>query len=184
MKKLLVVVDYQKDFVDGALGFAGAERLEPGIVRAVERTMAEGGFVLFTRDTHPENYHATREGRFLPVAHCIAGSEGHQLYGGLHAYETGLRERVRVVDKPTFGCAGIGAAAAELCGGAPAVVELCGLVTDICVIANAILLHSALPEAEIRVLEGLVGSGNEASARAALAVMAGMGIEIEARNYL
>lgn len=179
MKKLLVVVDYQNDFVSGALGFAGAEALEPGIAEAVEATLAGGGFVLFTRDTHPKAYGDTREGRYLPIPHCIEGSAGHQLYGALHAFETAPRERVKIVDKPMFGLASIGQEAEALCGAAPDVVEICGLVTDICVIANAILLHSALPEAKITILGDLVGSGNQENARAALAVMAGMGIEID-----
>jgi nicotinamidase-related amidase len=177
VKELLVVVDYQNDFVNGALGFEGAETLEPGIVQAVEQTLAEGGFVLFTRDTHPASYHETREGRFLPIAHCVEGSTGHQLFGRLHAYEEAPHARVAVANKPNFGLADIGQRAVALCGGAPDVVRLCGLVTDICVVTNAMLLHSALPEAEVGVLEGLVGSGNQKNAEAALSLLAGMGIE-------
>lgn len=180
MKKLLVVVDYQNDFVNGALGFAGAERLEPGILAAVRDTLAGGGYVLFTRDTHDgaEGYLQTREGGYLPVPHCAAGTEGHALFGGLHTYEENPQPHTLVLDKPTFGCAGISAAAQELCGGEPDEVELCGVVTDICVIANAILLHTGLPGAHIRILSGLCGSGSTEGAAAALRVMAGMGMEI------
>ena len=176
MKKLLVVVDYQKDFVDGALGFAGAEKLEAGILRAVENTLAAGGYVLFTRDTHGADYLNTREGRFLPVPHCIAGTPGHRLYGGLARYEETPPPRTALLDKPTFGSADIAAAAAALCGGRPDAIEVCGVVTDICVITNALLLHTAFLEADIRVLVPLCGSGDAKKAAQALDVLAGMGL--------
>ncbi|NLW78038.1 MAG: cysteine hydrolase [Ruminococcaceae bacterium] len=178
MKKLLVVVDYQNDFVSGALGFPGAEKLEAGIVHQVEATLAEGGQVLFTRDTHEADYLQTREGIHLPIPHCVEGSTGHQLYGKLHTYEEHRVPGTMLLDKPTFGCVDIGKKAAGLCGGAPDVIELCGLVTDICVIANAILLHSYFPKAQMRVLAALCGSGNAAGAQGALDIMRGMGMEI------
>lgn len=178
MKKLLVVVDYQKDFVDGALGFAGAEKLEPGILAAVEETLAAGGYVLFTRDTHQDDYMETREGGFLPVPHCIAGQTGHQLYGGLRRYEAEPQPRTAFVDKPTFGSANIVAAVRDLCGGAPDAIDVCGVVTDICVITNTLLLHTGFPQAQVRVLGALCGSGNRENAQKALDVLAGMGISV------
>ena len=178
MKKLLVVVDYQKDFVDGALGFPGAEKLEPGILQAVEDTLSAGGSVLFTRDTHGEDYLDTREGRGLPVPHCVAGTPGHQLYGRLHRYETEALPRTALLDKPTFGSPDIAAAAEKLCGGPPEDIALCGLVTDICVIANAVILHTAFPGAQVKVLESLVGSGNAEGAAKALDVMRGLHIQV------
>lgn len=176
MKKLLVVVDYQNDFVSGALGFDGAEKLEPGIVLAVEQTLAEGGFVLFTRDTHQADYLNTREGQYLPVPHCMKGQAGHQLFGRLHGYEVELPTRTGLVDKPTFGSPDIVQAAQDLCGGPPDLIELCGVVTDICVVANALVLHTGFPRAAVRVLGGLCGSGNRENAQKALDVLAGMGI--------
>lgn len=178
MKKLLCVVDYQNDFVNGALGFSGAEQLEPGIVAAVENQLANGGFVLFTRDTHGEDYLSTREGRYLPVPHGLSGSHGHQLYGRLHAYETNPTPHTALLDKPTFGSPDIISAAEKLCGGKPDTIELCGLVTDICVISNAILLHTGFPNATIRVLAPLCGSGNSENAAKALDVLRNLGIDI------
>lgn len=178
MKKLLVVVDYQNDFVTGALGFSVAEKLENGIFQLVERHLSEGGYVLFTRDCHSTEYMKTREGKFLPVPHCIEGQEGHALYGKLHQYEVTVVPRTALLDKPTFGSPAIGTMAEKLCGGQPCQVELCGLVTDICVVANAILLHSFFPLAKVRVLEGLVGTANEENGRAAIAVLRGLGIEV------
>ena len=76
MRELLVVIDYQNDFVTGALGNPAAAALEPGIAARVAAQLGRGGRVLFTRDTHGTDYLNTREGRFLPVAHCIKGSQG------------------------------------------------------------------------------------------------------------
>lgn len=177
MIKLLVIVDYQNDFVNGALGFPGAEKLEEPILTAIQNTLAQDGYLLFTRDTHPKDYLSTREGRHLPIPHCIEETEGHQLYGRLHAFETDPPYGAAFLDKPTFGSPHIGQAAQALCGGAPEEIILCGLVTDICVVANAILLHSYFLGATIRVPRNLVGSGNEKAAEAALLVLEGMGID-------
>ena len=79
MEQYLFVIDYQNDFVDGALGFPGAEQLDEGIAEKI-RSYAPG-HVIFTRDTHQENYLETREGKLLPVKHCVQGSHGWALYG-------------------------------------------------------------------------------------------------------
>ena len=79
MRQVLVVVDYQNDFVTGALANPAAQALEQGIVQKVQAVLAVGGRVLFTRDTHGEDYLSTREGRFLPVPHCVRGTQGHAL---------------------------------------------------------------------------------------------------------
>ncbi len=178
MKKLLAVVDYQVDFVEGSLSFDGAEKFEPGILKEIETTLAEGGYVLFTRDTHGDDYLDTREGRFIDIPHCVKGTRGHQLYGGLHTYETDPRPNTVILDKPVFGCADIGVAAEKLVGGTPDVIQICGLVTDICVVTNAIIFHSYFPETPVQVLSKLVGSGNAQNANAALQVLRGLGIEI------
>ena len=81
MEKYLFVIDYQKDFVDGALGFPGAEKLDAGIAAKVRQYGK--GHVIFTRDTHFENYLETREGRNLPIVHCVKGTPGWELYGAL-----------------------------------------------------------------------------------------------------
>ena len=107
------------------------------------------------RDTHGTDYLNTREGRFLPVAHCIGGGQrGWGLYGSLSQYETGVRDGVSIVDKPTFGCAALPAEAEAQCGGAPDSIEICGVVTDICVVSNAVLLHSAFLECPRGGIEG------------------------------
>lgn len=178
MKKLLVVVDYQNDFVTGSLGFEAAKTLEEGIYSKVDATLQQGGYVIFTRDTHPEDYLSTREGRHLPIPHCIEGTDGHALYGRLHQYETHPNPQITVLNKPTFGSPGLIDSAAVLCAGSPDLVEVCGIVTDICVISNAIILHTGFPHADIQILASLCGSGNQENAAKALDLLAAMGFAI------
>lgn len=178
MRELLVVVDYQNDFVTGSLGNPAAVTLEQGIAERVQKHLANGGYVIFTRDTHEENYLETREGKFLPVPHCIRGTEGWHLFGALAAYEKNDTQRTAFVDKPTFGSTELPKAAQELCGGAPDKIEICGVVTDICVVSNAIMLHSSFLDAEIAVLKDLCAAVTEQGHERALALLAGMGYEI------
>ena len=182
MRELLVVIDYQNDFVTGALGNPAAAALEPGIAARVAAQLERGGRVLFTRDTHGTDYLNTREGRFLPVAHCIKGSQGWGLYGSLSQYETGVRDGVSIVDKPTFGCAALPAEAEALCGGAPDSIEICGVVTDICVVSNAVLLHSAFLNARVAVLKDLCAAATPEGHARALALGAGWGFEIVSQS--
>ena len=146
MSKLLVVVDYQKDFVDGALGYPGAEALESPLCDKVRSALADGWKVIFTRDTHAPDYLDTREGRFLPVPHCIRGSHGWQLAARLLPYAS------EVIDKPTFGSTALGERLRALNEDAPIEsITLIGLCTDICVISNAMVLRAAFPEVEIEI---------------------------------
>ena len=178
MSKLLVVVDYQKDFVDGALGYAGAETLEASLYDKVQAALADGWKVLFTRDTHSPEYLDTREGRFLPVPHCIKGSEGWHLFGKLAEFEAAGNESIAFVDKPTFGSMELPEAARALCGGEPEEIALCGVVTNICVVSNAVVLHSAFLSSTITLLKDLCGTGDDAMGRKAFDLLAGMGYNV------
>ena len=147
MGKYLFVIDYQKDFVDGALGFPGAEKLDGPIAQKI-RAYGKGR-VFFTRDTHFENYLSTREGRNLPVVHCIKGTEGWQVYG-----ETAKAlEEVEAVaiDKLVFGMNVADPAVAAVLPETAEEIELVGLVSNICVVSNAVVLQSRYPEATITV---------------------------------
>lgn len=176
MSKVLVVVDYQNDFVDGILGFEDAVKLESSINDIVEETLLQGGYVVFTRDTHEKDYLRTREGKFLLVPHCIKGTEGHRLCGCLHYYEEEDISRVKVIDKPTFGSNELAGEILELCGEVPEEIEICGVVTDICVVSNAIILHAAFETASIKVLPELCASNNKEKEAAALLVLSGLGM--------
>ncbi len=145
MSRYLFVIDYQKDFVDGALGFPGAELLDEKIAAKV-RAYGKGN-VLFTRDTHFENYLDTREGKNLPIVHCVKGTEGWQVYG-----ETAkaLQEvEAPAIDKLVFGMDVSDPATAAVLPEQAEEIELVGLVSNICVVSNAVVLQSKYPEATI-----------------------------------
>lgn len=172
MKKLLIVVDYQKDFVDGALGFPGAELLDAAICAKIEAYRAQGADVLFTFDTHSDQYLETQEGRKLPVVHCIPGSEGWELYGKVASM---LRRSDRTFKKPAFGILEV---AEYLKDKDYQEIELVGLVSNICVLSNAVLAKSALPEARVMVDAACTDSYDPDLHRKALDVMEGLQIEV------
>ena len=143
MERYLFVIDYQNDFVDGALGFPGAEKLDEKIAAKV-RTYGKG-HVLFTRDTHFETYLTTREGKNLPVEHCIKGSKGWEIREDIAA----LLTEAKIYEKPTFGSTQLAFDLKERSEKEPLELELVGLCTDICVVSNALLLKAAMPEVRI-----------------------------------
>ena len=142
--KLLVVVDMQTDFVDGALGTFEAQAIVDNVVKKITEEKANGSHVLFTLDTHEENYLETQEGKHLPVKHCIKGTEGWQLVPKLRGFATDEN----TIEKPTFGSTRLAHLVAR--GGFDE-IELVGLCTDICVISNALLLKASVPETPISV---------------------------------
>lgn len=170
--KALIVVDYQVDFVNGALGFEGAELLEPVILEKIEETRNAGGRIIFTLDTHSENYLETAEGRKLPVVHCVDGSEGHKLFGRLAESVQG--EDI-VIKKPSFGSLELADILRE---NKFDEVELCGLVTDICVVSNAIIAKAALPESRVIVDSRACASFDKSAHEAALKVMKSVQIDV------
>lgn len=178
MKKLLVVVDYQKDFVNGALGFAQAETLEEPIAKQVQQALADGWQVLFTFDTHDSQYLSSREGQFLPIPHCIKNTEGWNLYGSLQQYQSNPPQGVHLLEKPTFGCAALPEKVRQLFHGEPEEIALCGIVTNICVVSNAILLHSNFLSSKISVLGNLCAAPNPVDHENTLSLLKGMGYNI------
>ncbi|MEG0753874.1 MAG: isochorismatase family cysteine hydrolase [Angelakisella sp.] len=172
MNRVLVVVDYQNDFVSGALGFPRAAELEQGIAALVEQYMAAGDRVVFTLDTHHEDYLNTREGKNLPVEHCAEGSEGWMLYGSLRSYMN--RQNVTLLPKQSFGTADFG----NLFSLAPDEITLVGVVTNMCVISNAINLQTCFPNANIIIESNLCASFNEELHQKALDVMVGLQMQV------
>jgi Amidases related to nicotinamidase len=171
MQKCLIVVDFQNDFVNGSLGFPGAELLEPRIADKIRQYRAEGGCVIFTLDTHGEDYPETQEGKNLPITHCVTGTPGHNLYGEVASL---IRESDPKFYKHTFGSDGL---YEFLKTNKYESIELVGLVSNICVIANAVLAKTAQPETPIIVDASCTASNDEGLNRAALDVMAGLQIE-------
>ncbi len=140
----LVVVDMQKDFIDGALGTAEAVKIVPRVKEYIE---SFNGCVIFTRDTHNDDYMNTQEGKNLPVPHCIKGTDGWKICEELAS----LTDGKKIFDKPTFGSTDLAdylASQGDVEG-----VTLIGLCTDICVISNAFLIKAALPEVKVSVVE-------------------------------
>jgi nicotinamidase-related amidase len=142
-KNILIVVDMQNDFVTGSLANPAAEAIIPNIKKKIDKYLANGDIVIFTRDTHRANYLETAEGKNLPVPHCIHGTPGWCVVDQLNHPEC------RHVDKPTFGFN----LWEHFIGSEYNVesIELCGTCTDICVVSNALLLKAFLPEMTIKV---------------------------------
>lgn len=177
MKKLLIVVDYQNDFVTGSLGFEGAVALEEPIAAKIKeyRDLGENGQIIFTMDTHDKHYMESKEGQHLPVVHCIDGEDGWQLYGKI----AGLKgSNDLVFSKPTFG-------SYELCeylrknADDYESIEFVGVVTNICVISNIVLAKAAIPNITLKVDSSCVASNDDKLQEAALAVMESIHVEVK-----
>ncbi len=179
-KRVLVVVDYQKDFVDGALGFESAKNLDKGIA-ALMKEYAEdkNGLILCTFDTHGEDYLKTQEGRKLPVEHCIDGTEGWKLYGETEMMEIMYPMECTRIKKPTFGSMTLATRLMDLdkTFGIESITFV-GVVTNMCVISNAVIAKAACPEAEIIIKKDLVDSFDKELHQKALDVMASMQMNI------
>lgn len=142
LMKILVVVDMQNDFIDGALGTREARAIVP---RVAEKIKNFDGIVLATRDTHQSDYLETQEGQNLPVEHCIEGTNGWEICPEVAKLLTG-----KPIDKPSFGSVALGERLRELNGQETLEsVTLVGLCTDICVISNAMIIKANLPEVPV-----------------------------------
>lgn len=165
--KFLIVVDMQNDFITGSLGSAHAEAIVPAVLDKVKDF---DGAVIFTRDTHADDYLDTQEGKKLPVKHCIKDTHGWQICDELQAYAK------TVIDKPTFGSVELPALLSSL--GSVDEVTLVGLCTDICVISNAMLVKAAFPEAKVMIDSSCCAGVTPESHDNALAAMSAVQIEI------
>jgi len=163
--KVLVVIDMQNDFINGALGSKEAQAIVP----AVEKRLAESNdaLVIFTRDTHTKAYLHTQEGANLPVEHCIKGTNGWGITESLKSYS----EKATIVDKPTFGSLELPKIIRKLSGDNLHEIELCGVCTDICVVSNAFILKAAFPETKISVRADLCAGATPQGHEAALDIM-------------
>lgn len=148
MSKLLIVVDMQNDFIDGALGTPQAVEIVDRVDEKIREYDEKGDLVIFTADTHSEDYLDSQEGKNLPVPHCIKGTHGWKISSRLFHPEDSP-----VIEKDTFGSKDLGIMLMELkrAGKAPEKIELIGLCTDICVISNALMVKAFLPEVPVSV---------------------------------
>ena len=173
MKNFLIIVDMQKDFVDGALGSAEAQKIVPAAVKKIREFDGE---ILATFDTHFDNYSDTAEGRKLPVPHCVRGTDGWALNAEI---ADALNSKgFTAVEKYTFGSKDLPALIKEKAGDDAFSVMLIGLCTDICVVSNALLLKASFPEAEISVDAACCAGVTPSLHDAALATMKSCQIDI------
>lgn len=172
MKKLLIVVDFQNDFIDGSLGFSKATTLVDKINKKINEYLDNGDDLIYTLDTHYDNYLETYEGVNLPVKHCILNTFGHKV-NDLCNY---LDKAIKVFEKNTFPSLEL---AKYLETTSYDFVELCGLVSNICVLSNAIMVKSALPNATIVIDSSLTASFDEELENKAFDVLKGLQITIK-----
>lgn len=165
MKKTLIVVDMQKDFIDGALGTKEAVAIVENVRKKIAKYQANGDEIIFTRDTHQPNYLETNEGKHLPVEHCIEGTEGWQIGEGLEV------EGAIYIDKPSFGFMNWKDYDLEE-------VEIVGLCTDICVVSNALIIKATYPEIRVSVDASCCAGVTPESHEAALTTMKMCQVEV------
>ena len=176
MKHVLIVVDMQTDFVDGALGTPEAVAILDNVTAKIKAYAADPDGVIFvTYDTHAENYMETSEGKHLPVPHCIKGTAGWALHPTVAAALEGVT--YTAVEKPTFGSVALPALVNEAAAGDFS-VELIGLCTDICVVSNTLLLKAHYPEVSISVDASCCAGVTNESHTTALQAMRAVQIEI------
>jgi nicotinamidase-related amidase len=158
MSKTLIVIDMQNDFIDMALGTPEAVEIVPKVREKIKKYQSEGWRIIFTRDTHGDDYLSTPEGTMLPIPHCIKGTEGWQIRNGLYV------DGAKIIDKPNFGWQNW--ADEEL-----DTVELIGLCTDICVVTNALIIKTVFPSANVTVDSSCCAGVTPESHEAALCTM-------------
>lgn len=165
MKKTLIVVDMQKDFIDGALGTKEAVAIVENVKKKIAEYQAAGAEIIFTRDTHQADYLNTNEGKHLPVEHCIEGTDGWKIAEGLEV------PGAIYIDKPTFGYLNWADYKLEE-------VEMVGLCTDICVVSNALIIKANYPEIRVTVDASCCAGVTPESHNAALTTMKMCQVEI------
>ena len=158
MKKTLIVVDMQNDFIDMALGTKEAVAIVPAVKAKINEYAEAGNEIIFTRDTHGEDYLETPEGKKLPVPHCIKGTAGWEIADGLYV------DGCKIIDKPNFGWPNWKEESLED-------VEIIGLCTDICVVSNALIIKANFPDASVKVDSACCAGVTPETHEAALATM-------------
>ena len=194
--KMLVVIDYQKDFVDGSLGFKGAEKLDSGIAALIREYKENGDIILVSKDTHGKNlpYEDSREGKALPVPHCIHGSDGWELYGevGQTVAELSDYQNLAIMEKESFAATDADVVVAlahtqldsqmlicdtNACGIEE--IRFVGLVSNICVISNMCLFQGIFTESQIVLDASLTDSFDKRKHLAVLSVAEGLQARVE-----
>ena len=173
MRKILIVIDMQNDFIDGSLGTSEAVAIVENVKDKIRQFAPED--VIATMDTHGEDYMNTQEGHYLPVEHCIKGTEGWKIWEDIAA----LLDGAKIYEKPTFGSVQLAADLKALSEEEDIELELIGLCTDICVASNALLLKAYMPEVKISVDPSCCAGVTPEKHQAALETMRSCQIVVE-----
>lgn len=168
MSRVLIVVDMQNDFVNGSLGSEDAQKIVSNVREKILEYQKNGDTVIFTRDTHGENYLQSQEGKYLPVPHCIQGTDGWSIVDGLEV------ENCQYIDKPNFGWTHWDTQNFS----DKDEIELIGVCTDICVVSNALILKAMYPETHITVDASCCAGVTPESHNAALLTMKACQIDV------
>ncbi|SNU09075.1 Nicotinamidase-related amidase [Lachnospiraceae bacterium] len=163
--RTLIVIDMQNDFIDGSLGTSEAVAIVDNVKAKIKEYADKGEQIIYTRDTHQDNYMETNEGKHLPVVHCIENTDGWQIREGLYV------EGAEIINKPSFGYTGWDNYNFEE-------VELIGLCTDICVVSNALIIKALFPEIKVSVDSSCCAGVTVESHNAAIKTMQMCQIEI------
>lgn len=172
LNRCLIVVDYQNDFIDGSLGFKSAIEIKDKIIEKIEEYHRNNDEVIFTMDTHEPDYLQSEEGKNLPIAHCIKGTIGHEIQSDVFSKKN---PEDLIFEKHTFPSLELGR---YLKTKNYKEIELCGLVSNICVLSNAVIAKSALPDAHILVDALATDSFDKVLHEKSLDLMQGLHIEI------
>lgn len=166
--KYFIIIDEQKDFNAGALANPANKKIVPAIAEMAKKKKEEGYVIVATRDTHSDNYMETQEGKNLPVPHCIKGTPGWEVVDELKPFID------KYVDKPNFGYVHWN----DILPVNPEAIEMCGTVTEICVVNNALILKATYPEIPVAVYKDLCAGLSEEGHNAALTVMTASQVKI------
>ena len=174
MRNLLVVVDMQNDFIDGSLGTKEAVAIVDNVIAEIAKYDTKDIFA--TRDTHPENYLETQEGKNLPVVHCVKGTDGWQINSDIMKAVNASYEPV-IIDKPTFASLELGEVLSNMVSEGD-VVDFCGVCTGICVISNLSIAKATIPEVTVRLIENATACVTKDSKEAAVKTAGMIQVEI------
>ena len=166
--KILIVVDMQHDFIDGSLANTAAQKIIPNIAKKIQDF--DGDLIVFTRDTHSENYLETSEGKLLPIKHCIENTEGWQIHPDLIKVADSHTKPFYVIDKPTFGYKDWSVFFSRH-NITPTEIEIIGVCTDICIISNTLILKAVYPDANFTIDASCCAGLTKEKHQAALDVM-------------
>jgi len=173
MSRLLIVVDYQNDFVTGSLGSIDCEEIEGNVYECVKGHLNEGFSVIFTKDTHYDNYLETQEGITIPITHCIKDSNGHRIYGKIE--DLSLHKNATIIEKNQFGVNNT-----DFLGDFKDIGEfiVIGVATNICVLSNVIILQNRYPNKKITLISNCCASYNRELHDNTLDIMKALGINV------